>query len=335
MRALVCDHWCEFKDLRIKDIPAPELRPGCVLLQVAYAGLGFSASLLVAGKYQHKPALPFVPGTEATGIVIEVAPGVTRVKPGDRVVAVLDCGGFADRVVCTEETVYPLPDGVDLAAAVHLATSYATAYAALIWRAHLQPGETLLVHGAAGAVGLAAVEMGRLLQAHVIACASSEEKRAVALAHGADLALPSDKFREQVNAFTAGRGADVIFDPVGGDVFDQSLRCIAFEGRILPIGFAGGRVPQIPANILLVKNASVLGLNLATYLGRGITDERKIHAPMVQAMMAQLIEWTKSGRITPMVIDCFELAQFVDAMDTVLGRRSVGKVAFRLNDPAR
>ena len=335
MRALVCDHWCEFKDLRIKDIPAPELRPGCVLLQVAYAGLGFSASLLVAGKYQHKPALPFVPGTEATGIVIEVAPGVTRVKPGDRVVAVLDCGGFADRVVCTEETVYPLPDGVDLAAAVHLATSYATAYAALIWRAHLQPGETLLVHGAAGAVGLAAVEMGRLLQAHVIACASSEEKRAVALAHGAELALPSDKFREQVNAFTAGRGADVIFDPVGGDVFDQSLRCIAFEGRILPIGFAGGRVPQIPANILLVKNASVLGLNLATYLGRGITDERKTHAPMVQAMMAQLIEWMKSGRIKPMVVDCFELTQFVDAMDTVLGRRSVGKVAFRLNDPTR
>ncbi len=335
MRALVCDHWCEFKDLRIKDIPAPALRPGCVLLRVAYAGLGFSASLLVAGKYQHKPPLPFVPGTEATGVVIEVAPGVTRVKPGDRVVAVLDCGGFADMVVCTEETVYPLPDGLDLAAAVHLATSYATAYAALIWRAHLQPGETLLVHGAAGAVGLAAVEMGRLLQAQVIACASSEEKRAVALAHGANLVLPSDKFREQVNAFTAGRGADVIFDPVGGDVFDQSLRCIAFEGRILPIGFAGGRVPQIPANILLVKNVSVLGLNLATYLGRGITDERKTHAPMVQAMMAQLIEWMKSGRITPMVTDCFELAQFVDAMDTVLGRRSVGKVAFMLNDPTR
>lgn len=335
MRALVCDHWCEFKDLRIKDIPAPALRPGCVLLRVAYAGLGFSASLLVAGKYQHKPPLPFVPGTEATGIVIEVAPGVTRVKPGDRVVAVLDCGGFADLVVCTEETVYPLPEGLDLAAAVHLATSYATAYAALIWRARLQPGETLLVHGAAGAVGLAAVEMGRLLQAQVIACAGSEEKRGVALAHGANLVLPSEKFREQVNAFTSGRGADVIFDPVGGDVFDQSLRCIAFEGRILPIGFAGGRVPQIPANILLVKNVSVLGLNLATYLGRGITDERKAHAPMVQAMMAQLIEWMKSGRITPRVTDCFELAQFADAMDTVLGRRSVGKVAFRLNDPAR
>jgi NADPH2:quinone reductase len=335
MRALVCDRWCEFKDLRIKDIPEPELRPGCVLLRVAYAGLGFSASLLVAGKYQHKPPLPFVPGTEATGVVVKVAPGVSRVKAGDHVVAVLDWGGFAELVACTEETVYPLPAGVDLASPLHLATSYTTAYAALIWRARLQPGETLLVHGAAGGVGLAAVEVGKLLQARVIACASSEEKRAVALAHGADVALGADDFRDRVNELTGGRGADVIFDPVGGDVFDQSLRCIAFEGRILPIGFAGGRVPQIPANILLVKNASALGLNLATYLGRGIADERKTHAPRVQAMMAQLIEWMQSGRIKPTVVNCFELPQFVEAMDSVLERRSVGKAAFRLHDPAR
>ena len=333
MRALICDRWCEFKDLRIGEIAEPELRAGCVLLRVAYAGLGFSASLLVAGKYQHRPPLPFVPGTEATGVVTRVAPGVTRVKPGDRVVAVLDWGGFADMAVCTEETVHPLPDGLDLASALHLATSYTTAYAALIWRARLQPGETLLVHGGAGGGGLAAVELGKLLGARVIACASSEQKRAVALAHGAELVLGADEFREQVNAFTAGRGADVIFDPVGGDVFDQSLKCIAFEGRILPIGFAGGRVPQIPANILLVKNASVLGLNLATYFGRGISDERKIHAPRVQAMMAQLIEWAKTGRIKPTVADCFDLSEYAQAMDAVLGRRSVGKVALRMNDP--
>lgn len=334
MRALVCDQWCEFKDLRIRDIPEPELRPGCVLLRVAYAGLGFSASLLVAGKYQHKPPLPFVPGTEATGVVTKVAPGVTRVKPGDRVVAVLDWGGFADVAAAAEETVYLLPDGLNLASALHLATSYTTAYAALIWRARLQPGETLLVHGAAGGVGLAAVEVGKLLGARVIACASSEEKRAVAQAHGADLVLDADDFREQVNEFTAGLGADVIFDPVGGIVFDQSLRCIAFEGRILPIGFASGRVPRIPANILLVKNVSALGFNLATYIGRGISDERKIHAPRVQAMMAQLIEWMKSCRIKPTVVDCFDLSNYVEAMDAVLGRRSVGKVAFKLNDPA-
>ncbi|MCX7142339.1 MAG: NADPH:quinone oxidoreductase family protein [Proteobacteria bacterium] len=333
MRALVCERWCEFKDLQIRDIPEPELRPGCVLLRVAYAGLGFSASLFVAGKYQHKPPLPFVPGTEATGVVVSVAPGVTRVKPGDRVVCVLDWGGFADLAVCTEETLYPLPRGMALAPALHLATSYTTAYAGLIWRARLQPGETLLVHGAAGGVGLAAVEVGKLLKARVIACASSEEKRVIALEHGADVALGADEFREQVNQLTGGRGADVIFDPVGGDVFDQSLRCIAFEGRILPIGFAGGRVPQIPANILLVKNISALGLNLATYIGRGIADERKLHAPRIQAMMAQLIEWMQSGQIRPTVVDCFELSQFVEAMDTVLGRRSVGKVAFRLNEP--
>ena len=335
MRALVCDHWCAFKDLRIRDVPVPELRPGYVLLRVAYAGLGFSASLLVAGKYQFKPPLPFAPGTEATGVVTQVAPGVTRVKPGDHVVAVLDWGGFADFALCSEETVHPLPIGLDLASSVHLATSYATAYAGLIWSARLQPGETLLVHGAAGGVGLAAVELGKLLQARVIACASSEQKREVARAQGADLVLPSDDFREQVKEFTCGRGADVIFDPVGGDVFDQSLRCIAFEGRILPIGFTSGRVPQIPANIVLVKNIAVLGLNLATYFGRGITDERKKYAPVVQAMMAQLIGWMEAGRIKPAAPNCFELSHYVEAMDMVLGRRSVGKVIFTLDPPAR
>ena len=332
MRALFCRQWCEFKDLRVEDIPAPELRPGCVRLRVAYAGLGFAISLVVTGRYQRKPPLPFVPGTEVTGTVIEVAAGVTRVKPGDRVLAILDWGGFADEAIATEDTVYPLPPGLDLASSTHLAISYGTAYGALAWRARLQPGETLLVHGAAGGTGLAAVELGKQLQARVIACASSEEKRAAANAHGADLVLPPRDFREQVKAYTGGRGADVIFDPVGGDVFDESLRCIAGEGRILTIGFAGGRVPQIPANLLLVKNIAVLGFNFGTYVGWGLTDERRAYAPRVQAMMARLFDWALSGKLRPTVSHCFELARFAEAMDVVLGRGSTGKVALKINE---
>ena len=332
MRALLCRQWCEFKDLRIEEIPAPELRPGGVRLRVAYAGLGFAISLVVAGKYQRKPPLPFVPGTEVTGTVIEVAAGVTRVKPGDRVLAILDWGGFADEAIATEETVYPLPSGLALASSTHLAISYGTAYGALLWRARLQPGETLLVHGAAGGTGLAAVELGKQLQARVIACASSEQKRAAAKAHGADLVLPASDFREQVKEFTRGRGADVIFDPVGGDVFDESLRCIAGEGRILPIGFAGGRVTQIPANILLVKNIAVLGFNFGTYVGWGLSDERSAYAPRVQAMMAQLFEWALSGRLKPTVSHCFELSRYAEAMNVVLARGSTGKVALKINE---
>jgi NADPH2:quinone reductase len=332
VRALVCRQWCDFKDLRIEEIPAPQLRPGCVRLRVAYAGLGFAISLVVAGKYQRKPPLPFVPGTEVTGTVIEVAAGVTRVKPGDRVLAILDWGGFAEEALATEETVYPLPSGLDLASSTHLAISYATAYGALVWRARLEPGETLLVHGAAGGVGLAAVELGKQLEARVIACASSELKRTAAKEHGADLALPAGDFREAVKAFTGGRGADVILDPVGGDAFDESLRCIAAEGRILPIGFAGGRVPQIPANILLVKNIAVLGFNFGTYVGWGLTDERRVYAPRVQAMMAQIFDLALKGKLRPTVSHCFELSRYAEAMDAVLARASTCKVALKINE---
>lgn len=163
MRALLCHQWGEVKNLRIEEVPIPELRPGCVRLRVAYAGMNFSVSLVVGGKYQIKPPLPFVPGTDVTGTVTEVADGVTRIKPGDRVMAILDWGGFAEFAVATEETVYPLPPTLDLATSIYLPNSYGTAYGALVWRARLQPGETLLVHGAAGAVGLAAIEVGKQL----------------------------------------------------------------------------------------------------------------------------------------------------------------------------
>jgi len=330
MRALVCEQWCEFKDLRLLEIAEPELEPGSVRIAVAYAGVGFAHSLVVAGKYQVKPPRPFVPGTEVSGIVQDVGAGVEHVRPGDRVLAILDWGGFAEMAVAPAETVYPLPRGADLAASLHLATSYSTAYTALSWRARLRPGEALLVHGAGGALGLAAVEIGRVLGATVIACASTEEKRAAALAHGAALALPATGFRELVKEATAGRGADVIFDPVGGDVFDESLRSIAPEGRILPVGFASGRIPQIPANIILVKNVSVLGVYFGAYVKEGSDNARQRWAPQVQAMMFRLVDWVSAGHLKPSVASIFELPDYAQAMASVLERRSIGKVALRV-----
>lgn len=330
MRALICRQWCDFKDLSLEEVAEPILTPGGVRIAVEYAGLGFAHSLVVAGKYQVKPPRPFVPGTEVVGIVRETGEGVDHVKAGDRVLATLDWGGFAEIAVAPAETVYPLPSTVDPASSIHLATSYSTAYAALTWRARLQAGETLLVHGAAGALGLGAVELGRLLQAIVIACASSAEKRKTALAHGAEVALPASGFRERVKDLTAGRGADVVFDPVGGNAFDESLRAIAPEGRILSVGFASGHIPKIPANLLLVKNVSVLGFYFGTYIKDGPDDQRRRSAPRVRAMMAQLIDWTQQGHLKPTLSGVFDLDRYAEAMDSILSRRSIGKVALRI-----
>ncbi len=330
MRALVCEQWCDFKDLRLLDVAEPKLTAGSVRIAVEYAGVGFASSLMVAGKYQFKPPRPFIPGTEISGIVEDVAVGVEHVRRGDRVIAIVDWGGFAETVVAPAETVYRLPPEAELSASLHLTTSYATAYAALSWRARLQPGETLLVHGAGGALGLAAVELGKVLGATVIACASSEAKRQAALRHGATLVLEAAGFRERVKEATSGRGADVVFDPVGGDVFDESLRSTAPEGRILPVGFASGRIPQIPANIVLVKNISVLGVNFGAYVKDGADNARQRSAPKVQAMMRELIGWMCKGNLQPTAAGIFELSEYAEAMASILERRSIGKVALRI-----
>ncbi|MBW7923167.1 MAG: NADPH:quinone oxidoreductase family protein [Burkholderiaceae bacterium] len=330
VRALLCRQWCDFRDLSLVEVAEPVLTPGGVHIAVHYAGLGFAHSLVVAGKYQVQPPRPFIPGTEIAGIVLETAEDVEHVKRGDQVLATVDWGGFAERTVAPAETVYRLPSTADPASSIQLATSYSTAYAALTWRARIEEQENLLVHGAGGALGLSAVELGSLLGARVIACASSAEKRKMALAHGADVALPATGFREQVKTLTNGRGADVVFDPVGGDVFDESLRAMAPEGRILPVGFASGRIPRIPANIVLVKNISVLGFYYGSYIKGGPEDQRGRSAPKVQAMMSQLIGWMQEGRLKPTLAGIFDLNQYAEAMDSVLTRRSIGKVVLRI-----
>ncbi len=324
MRAVLCTKWGEPADLTVGEAPEPTLGDGQVLIERVAAGHKSADTLLIAGKYQEKPPFPFIPGGEGAGRVLRVGDGVTGCRPGDRVLAMLNGGGFAERVAAVETDVVPIPEAMDFPAAAGFPIAYGTAHGALIWRAGLRPGEVLLVHGAAGGVGLAAVEVGKTLGATVIATAGGPDKLAVAEAHGADRLIDtrSADLRTAVKDLTDGRGADVIFDPVGGDVFDASLRCIAWGGRIVIIGFAAGRVPQIPANILLVKNVSAVGLYWGSYRrrdpgrGRGQFDD--------------LFRWYGEGKLRPHVSHQLPLERVADAMALMLERKSTGKVVLNI-----
>ncbi|MGE8320236.1 MAG: NADPH:quinone oxidoreductase family protein [Comamonas sp.] len=325
---LVCEQWCDWRELGVQRLARRPLAPGQVRLAVHHAGVGFALKLFVAGQYQRKPPLPFVPGTEAAGVVIEVGEGVAHLAPGQRVAAALDWGAFAQEAVVSADTVYPVPEALPLRVAAALPITYGTAWAALEWRGQLQPGEVLLVHGASGALGMAAVQIGRAMGAVVIATASTEAKRAAALANGAHHALPADAqaLPAAVKALTGGRGVDVVFDPVSGDLFDASLRCTAPGGRMLCIGFASGRIAQVPANLLLVKNVAVIGFNYGLYIGWGLTDERRHHAARVQALVARLFEVVASGRMPAPLTEHFPFADWRMALATTMERRSIGKV---------
>ena len=328
MRAVMCREWAEYETLPLEEVPSPVMRPGGVRIRVKAAGVSFATTLVVTARYQVKPPRPFAPGTDVAGIVTEVAPGVTRVKPGDRVMAAVDWGGHAEEVVAWQENVWPIAEGLAFSDATQMPLSYGTAYTALDWCAKLKPAEWLLVHGAGGAVGLAAVELGKAMGAKVIATAASAVKRDAARAHGADHVIDytQGELRDQVKAIT-GSGADVIFDPIGGDVFDASLRAINPEGRILVIGFAGGRIQQIPANLLLVKNVSALGFNYGRYIGWGPQGDRQAFDAKLAAVFAQMNRWFAQGRIKPTATLTFPLEQYREAMTAVRNRQSIGKVA--------
>jgi len=275
---------------------------------------------MIAGKYQERPAFPFSPGLEVAGRVKALSPGVTGFTPGQRVMALTDRGGYAEAALAKAADVFPIPDGLGWAEAAGFPITYGTAHGALRWHARLQPGEVLLVHGAAGGVGLAAVEVGKAMGARVIATAGGAEKLALAKAHGADELIDyrGEDIRERVKALTDGHGVDVVFDPVGGDVFDASLRCIAWSGRLLIIGFAAGRVSQIPANILLVKNVAVMGVYWGSYRARA--PER------LAEEFRELFGWFETGRLKPHVSHKHDLSEAAEAMALLLNRRSTGKV---------
>jgi NADPH:quinone reductase len=326
MRAVVCRELSGVDGLALEDIPLPEPEPGEVRIRVRAAGLNFADSLMIKGQYQDKPALPFVPGLEVAGQIERCGEGVAGFTPGERVMATPDHGGFAEAVVTRAANVVRLPESIDYPTAAGFAIAYGTAYGALCWAGRLQAGETLLVHGAAGGVGLATIECGRELGARVIATARGPERLSVAKAHGADegIATASEDVRARVRELTDGRGADVVFDPVGGELFTASLRSIAWAGRILVVGFASGAIPQIPANLLLVKNAAAIGFY---YWG----SYRRHDPARVHAAFETLLQWHADARIRPHVSELRPLAEARGALELLLSRRSTGKVVLTVD----
>jgi NADPH2:quinone reductase len=320
MRAIVCPRLGGPEVLELRDLPVPEPGPGEVRLAVHAAGVNFADTLMIQGRYQERVPPPFVPGLEIAGTVEALGPGLADLTVGQRALALLDKGAFAERAVAAAGDVVPIPDNLDLATAAGFAITYGTAYGALAWRAGLGTGETLLVHGAAGGVGLATVECGRALGATVIATARGAGRAAVAAAHGADHALDSEDpaLADTLKELTAGRGVDVVVDPVGGAVFDASLKALAWEGRIVSVGFASGTVPQIPANRLLVKNVGVLGFYWGSY--------RRRDPARLRAAFAALFGWCEIGAIRPEIATRMPLARAGDALRLLLERGTTGKI---------
>lgn len=320
MRAIVVEEWTEPDRLTVSELPDPEPGPGEVVVEVCAAGCNFSDTLIVRGRYQLRPPFPFTPGAEIAGVVKSAGPGVGSLAPGDRVYGGLPYGGFAEQVAVAESALRAIPEGVGFDEAAALPIVYPTSYVALVDRAALAPGETLLVHAAAGGVGLAAVQIGVALGARVIATAGGAEKLRVAGDAGAEVLVDYRErdFVEAVLEATDGRGADVIYDSVGGDTFDRSLRCIAWSGRLLVIGFASGRIPEVQGNRILLKNISLVGLNWPAFQEREPERTRRAHEAL-DGMLAR-------GRIKPVIWDRFALEDTARALEALGSRRSYGKI---------
>jgi NADPH2:quinone reductase len=319
MRAVLCRAWGPVESLQLGDAPAPIPAEGDVVIAVRAAGINYADALMVAGSYQTKPALPFSPGLEAAGIVAACGDGVTRFKPGDRVMAILAHGGLAELAVAPEAETFAIPDRMSFDEAGAFPVAYISSHVALRWQARLEPGETLLVLGAAGGVGLTAVEIGKAMGARVIAAASTAEKLAVAGERGADelVNYATEKLTDRVMALTDGKGADVCFDPVGGELFDAALSSLGWGGRILLIGFVAG-VPKIPANRLLVKHRAALGSSLRYF---------RWHAPdKLRRSVEELVRWHGEGKLRPLVTHRLPLERSVEAIRLLTERKAHGKV---------
>jgi len=319
-RAVVCRELGSPEHLHLETFASKPLGDGEVRVAIRAAGINFPDILMAAGQYQLKPELPFTPGMEAAGDVIEVDPAARGVAVGDKVIVKMRHGAYTDEAVVTASQLTRLPKTFDYAEGATFLAAHGTAYHALIDRGQLQPGEVLLVHGAGGGVGLAAVEMGKLLGATVIAAASSEEKLAIAKARGADhlVLYAREPFRDAVKRITDGRGADVVFDPVGGQVFEDSVRCIAWGARLLVIGFTGG-VGVARTNLLLIKGASVLGVRA----GEAARKNPALGAVRLKA----LLDWAEQGRIRPNVSHRLPLEDYAKAMRLLIDRKAIGRVA--------
>lgn len=323
MQALVCRAYGAIESVAVEDIAPPKPSPTQVLVTVRSAGVNFPDALIVQGKYQVKPPLPFTPGMEFAGFVKEVGAQVTHLKPGDAVAAFADYGAFAEEAVAEAANVVALSPDDDLDTAAALTMAHGTSLHALKDRARLASGETLVVLGAGGGVGLAAVEIGKLMGARVIAAASSDAKLDQCRAHGADelINYQREDLKERVRALTGGRGADVVYDPVGSPYAETMFRCVAWNGRYLVIGFAAGTIPQLPLNLPLLKGYSVVGV----YWGGFVRQEPAAHA----ANMRQLLDWVARGTLKPLVSRRYPLSRAVDALLAIAQRDVIGKIVVR------
>lgn len=324
MKAVLCKEYGPAESLVIEDVPSPEAKGHGVKVRVKAAGLNFPDTLIIQGKYQIKPTMPFSPGGEMSGEVLAVGEKVTRFKAGDRVAGLTGYGAFAEEVVVPEQNLLPVPDSMSDEKAAAFSMVYGTSYHALKQRANIQPGESLLVLGASGGVGLATVELGKAMGAHVIAAASTAGKLEVAKAAGADelINYTEEPLKDAIKRLTNSKGVDVIYDPVGGDFTEQALRGMAWNGRHLIIGFAAGEIPKIPANLALLKGCSVVGVFWGSFTQR---------EPDVSARnMMELMELFAEGKIDPKISEVFEFEDYAKALGALTERRATGKVVLKV-----
>lgn len=324
MKAVLCKAFGPAETLVLEEIASPAIKKNEILLDVHAAGVNFPDTLIIEGKYQFKPPFPFSPGGEAAGVVSDVGEKVSHLKVGDRVMALTGWGSFAEQVAVPGYNVLPIPQSMDFNTAAAFSMTYGTSMRALKQRANLQPGETLLVLGASGGVGLAAVEIGKAMGARVIAAASSADKLAVAKAAGADelVNYSETSLKDEIKRLTDGNGADVIYDPVGGDLFDQAIRAIAWNGRLLAVGFASGRIPELPVNLALLKGAAVVGVFWGSFAQRQPQDNA--------ANFQQLFTWYAEGKLKPLVSQVYPLEQAAQAINDLGQRKAVGKVVVQI-----
>jgi NADPH2:quinone reductase len=321
MKALICkEHGLADKLELAQDWPNPELGDNDVLINVRAAGLNFPDVLIIQGKYQIQPDMPFIPGGECSGEVVAVGPAVTRYKVGDKVLSMGASGAFCEQIAANEHAVFPMPEGLSFEQAAGVSITYFTSYYALKQRAKLQPNETLLVLGAAGGVGTTAIELGKLMGAKVIAAASSAEKLALCKSLGADEVInySEESLKDRIKEFTGGKGVDVVYDPVGGDYAEPAIRGMAWNGRYLVIGFASGPIPKIPLNLALLKGCSLVGVFWGRFAGEEPAENLK--------NIEELWELFAAGKISPVVTDSFSIDQYEDAFNCLIERRARGKV---------
>jgi len=320
MKAVLCKQYGPPSDLVVEEVPSLKAGEGHVVVAVHACGVNFPDTLIIQGKYQFKPALPFSPGAEVAGVVKEVGPGVTRFKAGDRVIAATTWGGYAQEALAQVERVVRMPEGMEFESAAAFLLTHGTSHHALKDRGELKPGETVLVLGAAGGVGLAAVEIAKAMGARVIAAASTDEKLAVCRDYGADETInySNEDLRERLKALTGGRGVDVVYDPVGGELSEPALRSMAWRGRFLVIGFAAGDIPKVPLNLPLLKGCSIVGVFLGGFMrAEPERSESELH---------ELVAWIGEGKLHPRVHAVYPLERAADAMHDVTSRKVIGKV---------